>query len=428
MPQLIVIDGNKTVDRKPAPRLRSRSEMMRWLAKARGPVVMMLIAPADLRGVNRLFGLEAGDALIMNLRRRLSASRPKGAVIARFPGCKTGIALPCPDSATAAILARKLRDEGCGEGPDSIRSAVRIGAAWVGETGPEGAPPDLIVEGALSAYDGTSDGGVSLIELDRISDTDTLSVARRALNAIRSGDIHIALQPVVSSDGSGQVLFREALLRLRSGDGGEIPAGRFMPALDKLGMTEEADIAAMRLAFDELMRDPALRISVNLSGASIRRNGWPQAFEELAASAPDAAERLIVEVTEEAALSNASETAGLFTLIRARGAALAIDDFGAGRTSFSHLRDFRFDMVKIDGDYIRGIDQKPDNRMLVSALVAIARQFDMMVIAEHVETAIEARALRALKVDGFQGFLFGRPALVWSEGVSLSRSSGRRGA
>ena len=60
MPQLIVIDGDKTPERKPPPRLKSRSAMMQWLAKARGPVVMMLIAPADLRGVNRLFGLEPG--------------------------------------------------------------------------------------------------------------------------------------------------------------------------------------------------------------------------------------------------------------------------------------------------------------------------------------------------------------------------------
>ncbi|MEO1613890.1 MAG: EAL domain-containing protein, partial [Pseudomonadota bacterium] len=151
---------------------------------------------------------------------------------------------------------------------------------------------------------------------------------------------------------------------------------------------------------------------------------WAAEFERLAARAPACAERLIVEVTEEAALANASETAGLFAMIRARGAALAIDDFGAGRTSFSHLRDFRFDMVKIDGAFIREIDRKPDNQMLVSALVAIARQFDMMVIAERVETAVEARALRALKVDGFQGFLFGRPALIWSEGSQISESYG----
>ena len=81
-------------------------------------------------------------------------------------------------------------------------------------------------------------------------------------------------------------------------------------------------------------------------------------------------------------------------------------------------------MVKIDGGYIRGIDHKPDNKMLVSALVAIARQFDMTVIAEHVENAAEARVLRSLEVDGFQGYLFGRPALVWCDGEGVPQYAG----
>ena len=97
------------------------------------------------------------------------------------------------------------------------------------------------------------------------------------------------------------------------------------------------------------------------------------------------------------------------------------DDFGAGRTSFQHLRDFRFDMLKIDGGFITGIDQSPDNQMLVSSLTGIGRQFDMMVIAEYVETAQEARVLRNLGVDGLQGFLFGKPTLVWDEEKGTGR-------
>ena len=424
MTKFIVIEGDRGVANREQPKLRTRATLMKWLGKERAGVMLMLIAPADLRGVNRLYGLDTGDALIRDVRRRTAEHAPKGAMLARFAGGKTAVATICGSSAEAATLAKQFRIDAAGTGPDVARNAVRIGAAWAPMTGPRGLPADMIVEAALAAYDDTLDGGISLIELDRVAETEGLGLARRALGAIRAGEARIALQPVVSSDGSGRVLFREALLRITEPDGTEIAAGRFMPALDRLGMTEDADIAALRLTFQELARDPAQRISVNLSGASIRRTGWPGVFEELATKAPDCAERLIVEVTEEAALANASETAGLFTMIRAKGASLAIDDFGAGRTSFSHLRDFRFDMVKIDGAFIKRIDVKPDNRMLVSALVAIARQFDMMVIAEHVENAVEARALRALEVDGFQGYLFGRPALVWSEGENVSEIVG----
>jgi EAL domain-containing protein (putative c-di-GMP-specific phosphodiesterase class I) len=107
--------------------------------------------------------------------------------------------------------------------------------------------------------------------------------------------------------------------------------------------------------------------------------------------------------------------------LRVRGVSLALDDLDTGRTSCQHLLDFRFDMLKIDGGFISGIDQSPDNQILVSALTGIGRQFDMMVIAEYVETAQEARVLRNLGVDGFQGYLFGKPTLIWDKGQSSNR-------
>lgn len=421
---LKVISGKEYCPPQPKARLRSRAMLMKWLKKRRGPVAMMLVSPAGLNGVNRLFGLSAGDEMIDDTRAIVARIAPENAIVAKFAGGKTAVALPIGDSAETAAIARLLRDSVEADDRDGRPMTVRIGGVWVAETGPQGAQPDMIAEAAITAYEDTASGGVSLIELDDTGEPDRLVIARRALASIKAGDAHIALQPVVAADGSGRVMFRESLLRIRGANGEEISAGQFMPALERFSMTEDADIAALRLVFDRLAAQEDLRLSVNISGHSIRRPTWASVFAELAARAPDCAARLIVEVTEEAALANASETAGLFAMIRAHGAALAIDDFGAGRTSFSHLRDFRFDMVKIDGGYIGGIDQKPDNRMLVSALVAIARQFDMVVIAEHVETAAEARTLRQLGVDGFQGFLFGRPALVWSEGANVARSFG----
>ena len=422
MTKLQVIGGEVYGPPKPKPPLRSRAALMRWLGKARGPVALLVVSPAGLSGVNRLFGLAAGDALIDEARTIGVEAAPEDAVVARLAGGKTAVAVAASDSAVTAAAAWRLRDATEAEDRDGPQITIRIGGVWVPETGSKGARPDVMVEAALTAYEDTIGGGVSLIELDDAGEPDRIEFARRALAAIQSGDAQIALQPVVAADGSGRVMFREALLRIRGPKGEEIPAGRFMPALERFSMTEEADIAALKLVFEKLAEQPDLRISVNLSGHSIRRPAWRATFEELAEKAPDCAARLIVEVTEEAALAHAVEAADLFTMIRSCGAALAIDDFGAGRTSFSHLRDFRFDMVKIDGGYIKGIDQKPDNRMLVAALVAIARQFDMIVIAEHVETASEARALRQQGVDGFQGFLFGRPALVWSEGAKIARS------
>lgn len=407
------------------PASPDRGVLTRWLGSDRGPVAVVVLSPARLKGVNRLYGHDAGDRLIAAFGARLMAAAPVGACVARLSGAKFVVAVAVDAPSIASDLTARLAAATASGMLDGLSLEARIGAVWAAETGLCGASPEETLGAALTALDEASEGVRAATEvtmLSRADDEDELGRARAALGAIRAGHASIALQPVVSSDGSGRVMFREALLRVPGPDGAPVSAGLFMPALDRLGMAEEADIAALRLAFMELTRDEAMRVSVNLSGVSISRTRWIDVLEDLAEITPSAAERLIVEVTEEAALADRVAAAALFARVRGTGAALALDDFGAGRTSFSQLRDFRFDMVKIDGGFVQGVDGSADNRMLISALVAIARQFDMMVVAEFVETAVEARTLRQLGVDGFQGFLFGRPALVWSAADSQNAS------
>lgn len=415
----LVEDGTKSGGLIPRPAFERR------LAQMTGPMALIVAAPARLRGVNRIFGHDVGDQLISAMDAMIAEFRPRSAVTGLLTGAKRCIALPCADETDAAAAAARLAD--LSERADTVRGAparLRVAVVWSANGDADAAHAASMIASALAALDNVTTGAArEVVVVDPELRADDLAMARAALGSVRAGEATIALQPVVDADGSGRVLFREALIRIPSPDGGAVPAGRFMPALDRLGMTVELDIAAMERAFAALEEDPALRVSINLSGAALIGRRWPAAFERLVSAQPRAAERLIVEVTEEAALGGDNVAVGLFAMIRARGAALALDDFGAGRTSFSHLRDFRFDMVKIDGGFIKGIDRSADNRMLVSALVSIARQFEMTVIAEHVETAAEARALRGLGVDGFQGFLFGRPALVWSDGADVARGA-----
>ncbi|MEO0363185.1 MAG: GGDEF domain-containing phosphodiesterase, partial [Pseudomonadota bacterium] len=374
--------ANDDAKRDGAARL-NRRELEAWLATDRGPVSLVVATPARIKGVNRLYGHDAGDRMIEAFGARLSLAAPKGAVVARLSGAKFVVAAETDAPTATSDIAASLKRAASAASVDGARLDPRLGSAWVAETGICGPAPEEALGAALTALDEASaglreEGEVTL--LSRTAEEDELARARAALGAIRAGRASIALQPVVASDGSGRVLFREALIRVHGPDGAEVSAGLFMPILDRLGMTEEADVAALRLAFMELTRDETQRISVNLSAASIGRARWIEALEDLADGAPEAAERLIVEVTEEASLADRAAAAALFARVRATGAALALDDFGAGRTSFSQLRDFRFDMVKIDGGFIQDIDKSADNRMLVSALVAIARQFDMMVV------------------------------------------------
>ena len=117
-----------------------------------------------------------------------------------------------------------------------------------------------------------------------------------------------------------------------------------------------------------------------------------------------------IEITEDAAMADAGQTIDFMEHVRATGCAFALDDFGAGATGFRHFRDFRFDMVKIDGGFARGVHGNRDAQVLVESLAAIARHFEMLTVAEQVESEAEAGWLRAAGIDCLQGYLYGRPA------------------
>jgi len=183
--------------------------------------------------------------------------------------------------------------------------------------------------------------------------------------------------------------------------------------LDAIEVTElgrEIDCLALEMGLRTLAREPGIRLSINMSARSIGYPRWTQTLKKGLRRDPTVGERLILEITEQSAMQ-VPELVGRFMAdLQSRGITFALDDFGAGYTAFRYLRDFYFDMVKIDGQFIRGVHENPDNQVLTRALVAIAQQFDMFTVAEFVETAQDAAWLAEIGVDCLQGYLFGAPA------------------
>jgi EAL domain-containing protein (putative c-di-GMP-specific phosphodiesterase class I) len=128
-------------------------------------------------------------------------------------------------------------------------------------------------------------------------------------------------------------------------------------------------------------------------------------------ASPTIAERLILEITESSAMTVPELVVRFMSDLGRKGIAFALDDFGAGHTAFRYFRDFSFDMLKIDGQFTHNIDRDPDNQALVRALVSIGKHFQMLTVAEMVETAAEAECMRAIGVDCLQGFAFGAPSM-----------------
>jgi EAL domain-containing protein (putative c-di-GMP-specific phosphodiesterase class I) len=231
----------------------------------------------------------------------------------------------------------------------------------------------------------------------------------RVAQALAQGRMEFHFQPVVSSANPGQPAFFEMLARLRLPDGQLLPAGAFMPAVEAGPLGRAIDRLALAEALKALAADPALRLSLNMSPLSMGDEGWLALIAAAARGGSGVCGRLILEITEDAAMIDVAQTIDFMNHLRATGCAFAIDDFGAGATGFRYFRDFRFDMVKIDGGFIRGVHAARDAQVLVECLSGVARHFEMMTVAEQVETEADAAWLRRAGIDCLQGYLYGRP-------------------
>ena len=230
----------------------------------------------------------------------------------------------------------------------------------------------------------------------------------RVAQALVQGRIEFHYQPVVSAADPGRPAFFEMLARLRLPDGRLLPAGAFMPAIEAGPLGRAIDRLALAEALKALAADPSLRLSVNMSPLSMGDEGWLALIAAAHRGGSGVCGRLIIEITERAAMADAGQTIDFMNHVRATGCAFALDDFGAGVTGFRHFRDFRFDIVKIDGAFVHGVHASRDAQVLVECLAAVARHFEMLTVAERVEHQADAAWLAGRGIDCLQGWLFGK--------------------
>lgn len=237
--------------------------------------------------------------------------------------------------------------------------------------------------------------------------------AARALaaGALAGGRVRIALQPVVQARAPERPAFHEALLRLLDTDGRPIPAGRFIAAVETGPLGRALDRAALGLGLGELAARPELRLSVNVAPASLADPAWLALLRRGLAGDPTLGERLILEITERGLVPDASAIAATLNGLRPLGVSFALDDFGAGATAMAHLRDLRFDILKIDGRFARRVAEDRDNQALMRAMLSLGAHFEMLTVAEAVERQADAAWLAAAGADALQGHAFGHPVL-----------------
>jgi EAL domain-containing protein (putative c-di-GMP-specific phosphodiesterase class I) len=252
-------------------------------------------------------------------------------------------------------------------------------------------------------------------------DSQTIAMVQAAHDA---GRLRLAYQPVVIGRDPSRVGFHEGLIRVLDETGRAIPAADFMGAVEAQELGRLIDCAALDMGLAALRAHPWLRLAINMSARSVGYPRWSRILRRALAADPRLGERLILEISESSAMLVPELVTAFMDEMQVAGVTFALDDFGAGFTSFRYLRQFFFDIVKIDGQFIRGIARDPDNQVLTQALMAVGRHFDMLVVAESVETAEDAAFLQANGIGCMQGYLFGTPTVrpAWMEDAPRRRA------
>lgn len=235
--------------------------------------------------------------------------------------------------------------------------------------------------------------------------------------AIERNNVLLAYQPVMRANDPARPAFYEGLIRIMDLRRTVIPARDFIEEVEMMELGRIIDCLALELGLVSLAEQPDLRLSINMSARSIGYQRWMDTLNHGLALEPTIAERLILEITESSAMAMPDLVSVFMADLHRRGISFALDDFGAGFTAFRFFREFHFDIVKIDGQFIRNIHQDADNQVLTEALIAIAKQFDMFTVAECVEKQEEMSFLQGAGIDCLQGYLLGRPETVpsWKE-------------
>lgn len=385
------------------------------------PGALLVIGVDQMGMLNIAYGYEAGNKVLISIGQRLDRCLRTSDVVGRLGGDRFGILLAsCDEEQALRAAERVLRT--VRQSPIEIEGrqvGVTVSAAIVLFPMQSKTALDVIAkaEGALLQAKTAGRDCLSLYELteeQRQTYRASMDVGEEVKLALKEDRLIFAYQPVVDAR-THEIRFHECLLRMRGPDGALIAAGQFVPHVEQLGLMRTIDRRALDLAIADLEANPDITLALNISGLTAADRSWLRALIARLKGFPEIAERLIVEITETAALHDIEDSARFVSAVRDLGCQVAVDDFGAGYTSFKHLKSLAVDVVKIDGAFVRDISRSPENQVFLRNLLSLSRSFGLATVAEFVETHEDTDYLATRNVDFLQGYLFGRPdvAPLW---------------
>ena len=376
----------------------------------------LLVAVDNLARINESYGFDVAEQMIAAVAKRLRARMRGKDTLGRYSGNKFGLVLrDCtPDDMAIAAdrMLAGIRDEMISTSAGAIAVTVTIG----GVTAPRHARSVAEVlaraqeglDAAKTRRLGSFQAYRPNIERDAMR-RENIRATDEIVAALNERRIFLAYETVAAAK-DRRPAFYECLMRIRRPDGSLIAANDIVPVAERLGLVRLLDFRVLELVIDEMAAAPKLQTSFNVSPASTADPDWWAGLGSLLRKHSGVAERLIVEITESAAIQDIDETRGFVARVKDLGCRIAIDDFGAGYTSFRNLRRLGVDIVKIDGAFVQNIARSEDDRAFVRTLIDLAKRLKLETVAEWVQDEAAAKTLESWGCDYLQGALIGLAA------------------
>jgi diguanylate cyclase (GGDEF)-like protein/PAS domain S-box-containing protein len=388
---------------------------LRRTERRSGSVAVLFCDLDRFKIVNDSLGHDAGDRLLIDVARRIGAALRPADTVARFGGDEFTIL--CEDIAgeiEAATIAQRIVDvfrEPFALEDGEVFLATSLGIAIA--RGADDRAADLIRDADAAMYRAKERGKGryeifdEAMRADAVARLETESALRRALER---GELRLHYQPEVDL-ASGAIAGFEALIRWEHPTRGLLAPSQFIPLAEETGLIVGIGEWVLHEACRTAVAWPQpLTLSVNLSARQLAQPDLVASVRRALSETGIDPANLCLEITESAVMAAGAATTAQLRALKSLGVRLAIDDFGTGFSSLVHLRRFPVDMLKIDGTFVAGLGDEPQDASIAAAVISLAHALGLTTVAEGVETEQQAGILRQLGCDLGQGHLFARPA------------------
>ena len=397
------------------------------------PLAVLGIKLDNLREINNTLGFDIGEQVLSELGMRLRESINQPQLLARVGGAEFAVALPDGDLDSGMSVARKLQQAISGAvsvGEMEVDTITSIGVAvFPGH----GEVPELLLQRTNVALTQAIEGPSRIAIYDRECDPyqpQRLSMISELRRGIESGQLKLQYQPKVRFD-TGELVGFEALVRWLHPKLGQISPDQFIPLAEKTGLinplTRWVLKEAMRQSYAWHRSGLDLNVAVNLSAKNLQSSDLTEHLGRLLSASGIQPERLVLEVTESAIMSDEPRAQEILRKLHAQGIEIAIDDFGTGYSSFANLRRLPVSEIKIDKSFVMGMSACNEDRIIVDSIIELGHKLGLHVVAEGVETHSTWTALVDLHCDLAQGYFLSRPlpandVLQWTRAFVGPRS------